>query len=281
MNPAALAGFMGVGLAVGFTAGLVGIGGGVLMVPFLYFVYDNMAATLGPGWVVAGDLHATVAHATSLFVIVPTAAFGAWSYNRSGLVSWRTALPIGAFSVPGGILGANVAILLPAAVLKLAFGVFLLITAAQLTRERDRTVGRPLRLSLRVTIPIGIIVGIFSALLGVGGGLVAIPLMLYIVGLPIEKVAATSLAVIVFAASAGTVTYMIGGADHGGLPAGSMGYVHVIAGLPLMIGSLVTVGLGARVNQTMNVKTLRTVFAILLVLVGLRLVVQSFVQVGV
>jgi uncharacterized membrane protein YfcA len=275
MNPATLAGFMAFGLVVGFTAGLVGIGGGVLMVPFLYFVYDSLATTLGPDWIFAGDLHATVAHATSLFVIVPTAAFGAWSYHRSGRVSWRTAVPLGLFSIPGGILGARIAILLPAAVLKLAFGVFLLFTAVQLTRDRKGGGERPLRLSPWVTIPVGLTVGIFSALLGVGGGLVAIPLMLYIVGLPIEKVAATSLAVIVFAASAGTLTYMFSGASHVGLPHGSLGYVHVSAGLPLLFGSLITVPLGARVNQRMKVRTLRLLFAVLLTVLGLRLVVQS------
>lgn len=280
MNPAALAGFMAFGLVVGFTAGLVGIGGGVLMVPFLYFVYDGLAATLGPEWTFAGDLHATVAHATSLFVIVPTAAFGAWSYHRSGRVSWRTAIPLGLFSIPGGIVGARIAIVLPAEILKLAFGVFLVATAVQLTRKGRAAEERPLRLSPWVTIPVGLTVGTFSALLGVGGGLVAIPLMLYVVGLPIEKVAATSLAVIVFAASAGTLTYVLSGAGHAGLPAGSLGYVHVSAGLPLLVGSMLTVQLGARVNQRMKVKTLRMMFAVLLLVLGLRLVAQSVGLIG-
>jgi uncharacterized membrane protein YfcA len=275
MSPAALAAFTGVGLAVGFTAGLVGIGGGVLMVPFLYFVYDTLAPSLGPGWVHAAEFHATIAHATSLFVIVPTAALGAWSYHRSALVSWRAAVPIGIASVFGGIAGANVAILLPAAALKLAFGVFLLFTAMQLRRERKGSGERPMHLSLWATVPVGLAVGVFSALLGVGGGLVAIPLLLYVVGLPIEKVAATSLAVIAFAASGGTLTYMVRGSGITGLPTGSIGFVHMIAGLPLILGSVFTVRLGADVNQRMNVSTLRAVFSILLLVLGARLVLQS------
>jgi uncharacterized membrane protein YfcA len=273
MDPAALAGFIGVGLAVGFTAGLVGIGGGVLMVPFLYFVYD--ASVTGASWNLPADLHATVAHATSLLVIVPTAALGAWAYNRTGHLSWRTAVPIGLSSVVGGILGARVAILLPADLLKVAFGLFLLATAVQLTRERRGGGDRPLRLSPAVTIPTGLTVGLFSALLGVGGGLVAIPLLLYVVGLSIEKVAATSLAVITFAASAGTLTYIVSGLGDPGLPDGSLGYVHALAGLPLMAGSVLTVQLGARVNRRTNVKTLRMIFAILLFVLGLRLLAQA------
>lgn len=270
MTPA-LAGFVGVGLAVGFTAGLVGIGGGALMVPFLYFVYEGW----GSSWGIPADIQATVAHATSLFVIVPTAMLGSWSYHRAGRVSWRSALPIGAFAVAGGIIGARVAILLPGEVLKLAFGVFLVLNAVHLARERRGGAEHALRLSLWTTIPVGLSVGIFSALLGVGGGLVAIPLLLYVVGLPIEKVAATSLAVIVFAASAGTVTYIISGIGEAGLPAGNIGYVHTSAGLPLMIGSLLTVRLGTRVNQRLKVKTLRAVFAILLFALGMRLVLQG------
>lgn len=269
MNPATLAGFVGVGLVVGFAAGLVGIGGGVLMVPFLYFVYESARLSVAP------ELQATVAHATSLFVIVPTAVVGALSYHRSGRVAWRAALPIGAFSVIGGVLGARLAILLPGELLKLVFGLFLMINAAQLTRERRGAGDHALRLSLAVTIPVGIGVGVFSALLGVGGGLVAIPLLLYVVGLSIEKVAATSLAIIMFAASAGTLTYIVSGLGQAGLPAGSLGYVNATAGVPLMIGSILTVRLGAKVNQRMNVRTLKRVFALLLFVLGLRLAIQG------
>jgi uncharacterized protein len=73
------------GILIGFVSGLVGVGGGVLMVPLLYFFYAH------PGWsgiILPGELHAVVAHATSLFVIVPTAILGTWSYHRANLVEW-------------------------------------------------------------------------------------------------------------------------------------------------------------------------------------------------
>ena len=243
------------------------------MVPFLYFVYDGWGA--GWGWVVPQALEATVAHATSLFVIVPTAIVGAWSYHRSGLVSWRTAAPIGIFSVVGGITGARLAIVLPAELLKLAFSVFLLLTAIQLGAGRPKGPDRPTRHSPAATVPVGFTVGVFSALLGVGGGLVAIPLLLHVIGLEIRKVAATSLAVIVFAASAGTATYIIGGLGQAGLPEGSIGYVHAAAAVPLMLGSVVTVRLGAIVNQRMHVRVLQLLFAALLFVLGARLLLQS------
>lgn len=273
MVPGLQAGFVAAGLAVGFTAGLIGIGGGVLMVPLLYFVYESgIGASLGA---VPADLQATVAHATSLLVIVPTAIVGTVAYARAGVVVWRAAIPVGIFSLAGGVLGARVALLLPPGALKLGFGLFLLATALQLSTQRRSTARPELRLGLPVTIPIGIIVGMFSAILGVGGGLVAIPLLLRVVGVELRRVAATSLAIIVLAASAGTLTYMLSGSGVVGLPPSSVGFVHVAPGIPLMIGSVLTVRLGARANQKIKLRTLRRVFAIFLAVLGLRLVVQG------
>jgi hypothetical protein len=271
MEPAIQAAFVAVGLFAGFVAGLIGIGGGVLMVPFLYFVYETSfgGVSVAPGEVAA------VAHATSLFAIVPTAIVGVHAWARAGLVTWRAVWLIGAFSLIGGVVGARIALLLPEQGLKLAFGLFLIATALQLVMRPDRTEGRPLRLDPRLMAPTGILVGMFSAILGVGGGLVAIPLLLYVVGLGIDRVAATSLAIIVFAATAGTMTYMLSGHASAGLPAGSIGYVHVAASLPLMLGAVLTVRLGAQANRRMSTRALQWVFAIVLFVLGARLVVQS------
>jgi uncharacterized membrane protein YfcA len=273
MDPAAQAAFVAAGLVVGFVAGLIGIGGGVLMVPFLYFVYES---SIG-GAAVEPDLIAAVAHATSLFVIVPTALVGVHSYAKTDRVAWRAAIPIGLFSIIGGVLGARIALLLPGEVLRFGFGLFLIATAVQLAVQPERKGGRPLRLDLRLMAPTGIVVGIFSALLGVGGGIVAIPLLLYVAGLTVERVAATSLAIIVFAATAGTTTYMLAGNGVTGLPIGSIGYVHVAAALPLMLGAVLTVRLGTQANQRMSTRALQWVFAVVLFVLGARLVLQSLI----
>lgn len=244
------------------------------MVPFLYFVYE---AAIGGATVEAG-LIAAVAHATSLFVIVPTALVGVHAYNKAGLVEWRAAVPIGLFSIVGGIVGARIALLLPEEVLRVAFGLFLIATAVQLAAKPERKGGRPLRLDLHLMAPTGLVVGTFSALLGVGGGIVAIPLLLYVAGLTVDRVAATSLAIIIFAATAGTATYMLSGGGVTGLPEGSVGYVHIAAALPLMLGAVFTVRLGTRANQRMSTRALQWVFAIVLFVLGARLVMQSLIR---
>jgi uncharacterized protein len=272
MAPPALVLLAGVGLAVGFLSGLVGIGGGVLIVPFLYFFYGHPALA---GVQVAPALEASIAHATSLFIIVPTALVGTWTYARVKLVAWRAVLPIAGFSMVAAAVGANLALLLPADVLKLAFGVFLLATGIQLILRKGGMHEKPLRLTLPVTGAAGVLIGLLSALLGVGGGVVAIPMLLYVVRLDVKRVAATSLAVVAFAAAAGTITYIVNGFGDHGLPAGSLGYVHVTAALPILVGSLLTVRLGARANQRVNRRTLRYVFGSLVVVLGARLVLAS------
>lgn len=262
----------GVGFAVGFLAGLVGIGGGVVIVPFLYFFYQHPA--LGGG-VLNPSLHATVAHATSLFIIVPTAVVGTATYARSGLVAWRAVIPIAIASTIAATAGALLAAVVPAHVLKVGFGVFLLVTAVQLVARRHGVATGPLRLTLPVTVFSGLVIGLLSALLGVGGGLVAIPLLLSLVRLDADRVAATSLAIVAFAASAGTIAYMAGGIGEPGLPRGHVGFVHLAAALPMLPGAMLAARWGAKLNQRLDAHRLRWIFAVLFLVIGLRLILVN------
>lgn len=263
----------GVGLAVGLLSGLIGIGGGVLIVPFLYFFYGH------PGWsgmAVAPGLEAAVAHATSLFVIVPTSVRGTLSYHRAGLVAWRAALPVAAASVVSAVLGARMAQALPEDVLKLGFGVLLVYSGVQLLRGGDvRARHGEGRGVLWKSVGTGLAVGLLSALLGVGGGLIAIPLLIYAVGIEMRQVAATSLAIVMFSATAGTAAYALSDPGGAGAPEGAVGYVHVLAGLPILAGSLVSVRWGAALNQRLPARRLRMLFAIAIILMGVRLVATN------
>jgi uncharacterized membrane protein YfcA len=242
------------------------------MVPLLYFYYGSR------GWApVAIDpaMHAAIAHATSLFVIVPTAVRGTLSYHRSGLIEWRAVLPIALGSIAAAVIGARVALQLPAPMLKVGFGVFLLLSGIQLLVRRPAPDGSPLHLSVPAMLATGLASGFFSALLGVGGGLVAIPLLIYATRLPLERVAATSLAVVVCAATAGVITYIASGWGAAGLPPVSLGYVDVGAGIPMLIGALLSVRSGSRVNQRLDSQRLRRLFGILLIGLGGQIVIAN------
>lgn len=269
MTTTVLLALLAAGVAVGFLSGLIGIGGGVLIVPFLYFFYEHPAWS---GVEVATSLEAAIAHATSLAIIVPTAIQGTITYQRAGLVAWRAVLPIALASIVAAVAGARLALLLPGAALKLAFGVLLLAAGTRLIWSGDPAQRRALRLGLPATLVTGALVGLFSALLGVGGGLIAIPMLIHVIGLDLERVSATSLAVIVFAAAAGTVTYVISGRGAVGLPPGSWGYVHLAAAFPMLTGSLLAVRWGAWLNQRLHTTALRALFGLLFIAMGIRLV---------
>jgi uncharacterized protein len=272
----AIAATFAVGIVAGLLSGLVGVGGGVLMVPFLYFFYDRPEWF---GYFVAPELRVVVAHATSLFVIVPTSIRGALAYHRAGLVEWRVVWPIGLSSVLAAAGAAWIAPSIPPQWLKVGFGVFLVLSGLRLAKRKappePGSPDKPLRLSLAVTVPTGIAVGTLSALLGVGGGIVSIPLLMHVIGLEIKRVAATSMGIIIITATAGTLTYMLTGGGQPGLAAGSIGYVHVAAAVAMFLGAVLSVGWGARINQRLQPRALTVVFATVFVIIGARLVLTN------
>lgn len=260
------------GLLAGFLSGLVGVGGGVVIVPFLYFVYGHPELS---GFHAAPSMHAAIAHATSLFIIVPTAVSGTLSYQRARLVAWPAAWPIAAASLVAAVVGVHIAVWFPAELLKAAFGVFLVVTGAAKLREKLAAPRQALRLALPRTLFVGAVVGLLSAVLGVGGGMVAIPLLIRLIGLDMERVAGTSIAIVAFTGVAGAITYMVAGLDGSGLPHGSWGYVHWLAALPILTGSLLSVRWGTAVNQRLSARTLRLIFGVLLLAIGTLLLVQN------
>ena len=235
---------------VGIVSGLVGVGGGIVMVPLLYLWFAH------PEWSgisVPAQYHAVVAHATSLFAIVPTAMAGLVAYHRSKLVAWRIALPMAVTAVLAAALGVQVAVRLPPEALKAGFGAFLVASGLNLlfSSRRDQVEGEGGRRGLALAVGGGIFIGFITSLLGVGGGIVAIPLLIYLVRLEVKKVAATSLGIVVFSALTAALTYAVTGWDHPELPSGSLGYIYFPAGLALLPGSVLTARVGVNLNLSL------------------------------
>jgi uncharacterized protein len=188
----AASGLVAVGVAAGFLSGLFGVGGGVLMVPGLVLV-------VGMGQ--------RLAHGTSLAAIVPIAVAGLAGYALAGEVDWPAALflAVGAAGV-GAPVGTHLLHVLPTRVLALAFAVLLVATAARLLAgegeaagRSDLTVGAALGL-----VAVGVVAGTLSGLLGVGGGVVMIPALVLLLGVPAALAKGSSLAVILPTAMVGT-----------------------------------------------------------------------------
>ncbi len=269
---------LAVGLLAGTVSGLIGIGGGAVMVPFLYFFLSQPDLS---GVVVPAAEQAVIAHATSLLVIVPVSLRGAWLYQRAGLVDRSTIWRMGLASVVTAVIGARVAVAVPGELLKAAFGVFLLVVAVRLAigrrpeKELAKTAARALTVRALVG---GSAVGFFSALLGVGGGLVAIPVLLYWLHLPIRQVSGTSLAVITFTALVGVATYAVSGFAEGGSGAGGLAYIHLPASLALAVGAVGAVPWGTRMQQRVPARALQRLFALAFFLLGARIVVANLLR---
>ena len=266
---------LGIGLLAGAVSGLVGIGGGAIMVPFLYFF---LAQPEMSGVAIPAADQAVVAHATSLAVIIPISLRGTWLYHRAGRVDWDSVWRMGLSSILFAIIGARVAVAVPGQALKISFGVFLLVIAARLVLGKKNTADKfdvdPTARTIRALIG-GAMVGFFSALLGVGGGLVAIPVLVYWLHLPMEKVSATSLAVITFTAATGVATYVVSGQlEYPGGGGGST-YFHMWAAFALAIGAFIAVPLGTEAQMRLPTDKLRYLFAVVFFTLGGRIVITN------
>lgn len=262
------------GGVVGVVSGLVGVGGGIVMVPLLYFLFAHAEWS---GIAIPPPYHAVVAHATSLFVIVPTALAGILAYHRSKMVAWNVALPMAMTAVLAAVVGVQVAVRLPPELLKAAFGAFLVASGLNLLKSSGRpgVEGDGSGEGLPFAVAGGLLVGFITSLLGVGGGIVAIPLLIYLVRLDVKRVAATSLGIVVFSACTAALTYAVTGWEHPELPPGSAGYIFLPAGLALLPGAVSTARFGARLNQRLNARALKILFGVVFLLIGLRLFVGN------
>jgi uncharacterized protein len=265
------------GILAGILSGLVGVGGGVIMVPVLYLFYaypEWAGVSLGP------EAATLTAHATSLFVIFPTSVRGTLAFHRQGMVAWRVVWPIGIAAAVAAVLASRVALGVDARLLRLAFGVLLVYSAYRLFRSRDtrraaRLAERPLRTSPAAMVGTGAVVGFFSAFLGVGGGIVAIPLLMQVVRLDLRRIAATSLAIVALTSAAGAVAYMLSGLASPVRAGWSVGYVDVAAGLALAAGTLLSVRWGASLNLKLEPRRLALVFGALFLAMGGRLILVN------
>ena len=270
---AELLGAFGVGLLVGAISALTGIGGGVIMVPFLYLAYSGSPYSL--------TAQTVVAHATSLGVASVTALVGTWRYHRRQAIDWPSGLTYAIPAVLTAFVTARVLSSLDEATwVRGAFGVMLIVAAVDMARrawrhdperpEVPRTGRPPVMLGV-----IGAFGGVLTSALGIGGGLLALPSLLYIGRLPVRQVAPTSLMTVMLATLAGVSGYVASsGAPQ--LSGAMAGFLDLRLALPLALGAVCTVPLGVWLNRASRPVTLYAVFAVLLAVLGARLAWQGF-----
>ena len=243
------------------------------MVPFLYLIYSRTTLSL--------TAQTVVAHATSLGVACVASAIGIRRYAKADAIAWRIALIYG---IPGALASFVVARVVAQADeaewVRGAFGVFLIISGADMARRAatHRDFAEPKvahNFSPALLVVIGLIGGAMTSTLGIGGGLVAVPALLYIARLPIRTVAPTSLVAVGIATLAGTIGYVTAG-NAPPISSTMAGFVDLRMAIPLALGAACTVPLGVYLNRASKPAILYWVFSLLLCGLGLRLTWQAW-----
>ena len=251
------------GIGVGFAGSLLGLGGAFIMGPVQYLVYTNMGMPT--------DMAIKLAFGTNLMVILPTAISGAWRHHKNGAVFWRAAITMGSFSLIGALIGSTIATHLPGEGLKIAFGALNLAAAIRmLTVSLPQVEEEPRKnpwLWIAWALPIGMITGI----LGIGGGIVAVPVMTLIFRFQMHNAVATSLAMMILTSSGGVIGYIVNGLGVADLPAYSLGYVNLQSWLLLVVTSIGMAQVGAITAHRLPARQLRYLFVAIMFYMGLKM----------
>jgi hypothetical protein len=252
------------GIVTGFASGLLGVGGAFIMTPVQYYVYQQMG--------LSADAAIKVTFGTNLLVILPTAISGTWRHHRHGDIRWKSALIMGSCSMLGGLAGATIAVHLPGEVLKMAFATLVLLSGVRMVigNRSNQSELKPREnpwLLMAWAFPVGIVTG----MLGIGGGIVVIPVMTLALRFSMRDAVATSLAMMIFTSIGGIIGYMTDGLRVFGTQSFSIGYVNLQSWLLLASTSIVMAQFGAMASRHVPEKPLRYIFILIMFYVGLRM----------
>ena len=257
------------GSLAGFLAGLLGIGGGIILVPLFLWVFEAAGFS--------AEVLVHIALGTSLAVIIPTALSSTFGHRKRGNVGWHQVFFLCLGGVLGAFGGAWLASLLSGVWLKGLFGTMQLLVALQLVIFSPRLPPvrsdpvQPFHLFV-----VGLAGGVFSAFFGVGGGVIAVPLMVIVLGFPIHLAVGNSSALIVISSLSGALAYMYHGWHADFLPPFSLGYVNCLVFLLVAPFAIGMARLGVRVASRTTHDKLVKIFAVLLVVVGLRMIYSAW-----
>ena len=258
-----LAAYLALGTFTGFLAGLFGIGGGLLFVPLLSWLFAAQG--------LAEPLH--LALGTSMATILFTASSSARTHHQHGAVNFSVVRGVTPGLLLGTVLGTWLAGRLPAHYLSGFFALFMCYVALQMALEFKPSATRTLP-GHSALIAVGSGIGAISSLVSIGGGTLSVPFMLYH-NVPLRQAIGTSAALGVPIAIGGSAGYILLGLPHTGLPAHTLGYLYLPALGMLLLGSIVTAPLGAKAAHRLPVKPLRRAFAGLLVLLAGKMLWQA------
>jgi uncharacterized protein len=257
------------GVAVGFSCGLLGIGGGFLMVPVQIWVLTSTG--------IDPTLATRIAFGTSLAVVLPTALSGCLGHNCRGVVLWRPGIIMGLCGLLGAFLGGSIAAHAPGDLLRIAFGFVVMLGAlrmlfARSVQPRQEALPGETREILLQYVLWGLAVGVISGLSGIGGGVILVPAMVIAMGFGMYQAIGTSSVTIALNAVGGVIAYAVNGWGMPGLPVYCVGYIDLLQFVLLAGASIFTASWGVKVAHRLPAEKLRSIFVILMVYIGLKMI---------
>ena len=266
--------YIAAGAFAGLLAGLFGIGGGMIIVPALIYIFKAQG--------IPETALTHVGIGTSLSTIIVTSISSLRTHNNKGAVNWNVWKRMAPGLVIGSLIGAGIASIIHGDSLQAIIGAGAFLVGLKMLFMKNKSLEEndygKLPSPIRQT-GLGGFIGIISAIFGIGGGTLTVPILSYY-GLKIQNAVGTSAACGLPIAAAGAFGFFIFGqfidpTIKEALPSGILGFVHIYAFISVSLASFLTAQIGAKLAHKLPAKTLKKSFAILLLIVGIKLILNS------
>lgn len=252
------------GIGVGFASGLLGVGGCFIMIPVQYWVLTAMG--------IDPTIAIRVAFGTNLLVVLPTALSGAIGHSKKRAVLWKAGLVLGITGAFSSLLGGYVDVHLPGQIVTTIFGLAILAGGIRMLTAKPPKVTEEPTKSVFAYFLWGIPLGFACGLIGIGGGVLMVPIMVVILKFNMHQAVGTSTAMMIFTSIGGVISYMIEGLGVSGLPEFSIGYVNLLQWILLAGTSVPMAQIGVMAAHKLPAKQLKYVFIAVMIYMGLKMI---------
>ncbi|TWX55172.1 sulfite exporter TauE/SafE family protein [Colwellia hornerae] len=255
------------GVFAGILAGLLGVGGGIVIVPVLFFLFQSFG--------VSPESAMLVATATSLATIVPTSISSIRSHHKKGNVDFDLLKRWAVFILIGVLVGSWLVTRVEGTMLTILFGMIAVLSALNMMCRTGKSALYPKLPKTTGQTVMGVSIGFFSSMVGIGGGTISVPL-LTLYNYPAHKAIGTAAAIGLIISLPGALTMLILGSTPTDAPAGTFGLVNLFAFTCIVPLTVLFAPLGASLAAKLDAVKLKKIFAFVLLFTGLRMLAQLF-----
>jgi uncharacterized membrane protein YfcA len=239
------------GFVAGILGSMIGLGGGIIVVPILTFM----------------GFPPTIAASNSLFAAFSNASASTISYARQKRIDYSTGIKFGLATIPGTIIGAYISSDVTPEIFKILFGIILVISSVYIflkSKIQPRKIKDHSKLIMIFCVGASFLAGIISSFFGIGGGIIFVPLMITIMGMGMKRTAATSQFILLFASFSGLITHSI------------LGHSEFYQALLLAVGAFAGGMIGARLSVDIKEKYLQIIASVAIISAAIKLFIDSF-----